>query len=140
MLPADIHELSLERGPCLGTCPVFRFTASRKYGYTYNGRWHVEPLGERVGRFPDYLFDRLAEVCIDLRVLELDDVYPCDLDDAPATIVSVRHVGGVKTVRNEGGDFGPVRLWAFASLIEVAMHQTFADEDRDARVRGKKKR
>jgi hypothetical protein len=129
---ADIHELSLDRGPCFGTCPVFRFTASRQYGYTYSGRRHAVPPGDRAGRFPHYLFDRLAEVCVELRVLELDDVYPSDFDDAPSVAVSVRHAGGVKVVRNEGGDSGPVRLWAFAALIEVAMRQAFEVEDRDA--------
>ena len=68
MEPANIFEITLHRGHCLGTCPVFRFTASRQYGYSYEGRAHVEPTGTRVGRFPFYLFDRLAEVCLDQNV------------------------------------------------------------------------
>ncbi|HEX4606815.1 MAG TPA: DUF6438 domain-containing protein [Urbifossiella sp.] len=131
MEAADIHELSLDRGPCLGTCPVFRFTASRQYGYTYSGHRYVEPLGERAGRFPHYLFDLLAEACVELRVADLDDVYPSDFDDGASTAVTVRHAGGVKVVRNEGGR-GPVRLWAFAALVEVAMREAFEVEDRDA--------
>lgn len=129
MRTADIHELTLDRGPCFGPCPVFRFSASRQRGYTYSGRCYTEPLGERAGRFPAYLFDRLAELCLELRVLELDDVYPSDIDDAATVAVTVRHAGGAKVVRNEGGDKGPVRLWAFAALIEVAMRQVFEIED-----------
>ncbi len=128
----DIYELSLDRGPCFGTCPVFRFTASRQFGYSYTGRWYVEPLGERAGRFPGYLFDRLAEVCLELRVPDLDDVYPGDFDDAASVVVTVRHAGGVKVVRSEAGNAGPVRLWAFAALVEAVMREAFAIEDRDA--------
>lgn len=135
MQPADIHEISLDRGPCFGTCPVFRFTASRQYGYSYEGRSHVDPLGTRIGHFPGYLFDRMAEVCLDLRVPDLDDVYPSDFDDAASTMVTVRHVGGVKVVRSEGGDANPVRLWAFAAIIEVVMRQAFEVEARASRGR-----
>jgi hypothetical protein len=84
----------------------------------------------RTGKFPGYLFDRLAEVCCELRVLELDDLYPCSFDDAPHVIVTVRHSSGVKVVHNEGGNSGPVRLWAFAALVEVAMRQVFEIEAR----------
>ena len=130
MEPASIIEIALDRGPCFGPCPFFRFTASRHAGYSYEGHSHVEPLGARSGRFPGYLFQRLAELCIDLQVLELDAHYPCDFEDAPSVVVTVRHTGGVNVIRNDGGDSGPVRLWAFAKLIEVAMRQAFETEDR----------
>jgi hypothetical protein len=133
-----IDEISLDRGPCLGACSVFRFTATRQGRYSYEGRSHVEPLGARSGRFPDHLFARLAEVCLELRVLELDDFYPCSLDDAPSLQVEVRHARGTKVVHNESSDYGPVRLWAFAALIEVAMRQAFAIEDRGGRTRSKR--
>ncbi len=130
MQSGDILELTLDRGPCLGTCPVFRFTATSQGRYTYEGLWHAEPAGERSGRFPRYLFARLAEVCVDLRVMELDDLYPGHFEDAPYVRVEVRLAGGVKVVQNDDGDLGPVRLWAFAKLIEVAMRQVFKTEDR----------
>ncbi len=132
MRAVDIQAISLSRGPCFGSCPIFRFTANRHYGYTYHGHAYVEPLGDRTGPFPGYLFDRLAETSVELRIAELDDVYPCDFDDAPFVIITIRHTGGEKVVRNEGGDSGPVRIWAFAALIEVAMRQVFGIEDRDA--------
>jgi hypothetical protein len=128
--PGDIQELTLDRGPCFGPCPVFRFTATSQGRYSYVGGSHAEPFGARSGRFPGYLFARLAEVCVELRVLELDDVYRCGFEDAPSVAVAVRHAGGVKVVRNDGGDSGPVRLWAFAALIEVVMRQAFEIEER----------
>jgi hypothetical protein len=137
---ADIIEVSLDRGPCFGTCPVFRFSASRHAGYHYDGRLHVQPLGERSGGLPGNLFDRLAAMCVELRVLELDDVYPCDFDDAPSVTITVRHAGGVKVVRNDGGDSGPMRLWAFAALVEVVMRQTFEVEDRRDQKAGRSRR
>lgn len=130
--PGDVLELTLERGPCFGTCPVFRFTAISQGRYVYEGRSDVEPLGARAGAFPGYLFARLAEACVDLRVPELDARYESDFEDAPSVCVEVRHAGGLHVVRNDGGDSGPARLWAFAALVEVAMRQTFEIEARQA--------
>lgn len=129
MDPATITEITLDRGACFGTCPVFRFTASRHAGYSYEGHGHVEPLGKRSGRLYGAWLDRLAAVCIELRVLELDDHYPSDLEDAPGTVVSIRYKGGVKLIRHDGGWSMPPRLWAFAELIEVVMRDAFAVED-----------
>ena len=79
---------------CFGTCPVFRFTASRQGQYSYEGS--MPSRSARDPSVPGYLFDRLAEVCVDLRVLELGDLYPCSFDDAPFVRVEVRHANGVR--------------------------------------------
>lgn len=127
---ANITEIELFRGPCLGTCPVFEIKITRAGSFRYDGSWYVEPLGKRTGGFPGYLFERLAEVCCELRILELDDVYPSDMEDAPLTAVKIRHTDGVKVVRSDGGNTGPVRLWAFAVIVEHAMREAFAIDDR----------
>lgn len=129
MIASDIMQITLDRGPCFGPCPVFRFTAYRYGTYYYEGRWHVEPLGLRNGRFPRYLFDRLAEVCTELRVLELDNHYSTDFEDTASTILTVRYSGGAKTIQDEGGGLMPVRLWAFTTLVQVSMEQVFAVEE-----------
>lgn len=128
----DIQELTLSRGPCFGTCPVFRFTATSHGRYSYDGGSYAELKGPRTGRFPSYLFTRLAEVCVDLRMTDLDDRYEFGIEDAPYVRVEVRHLTGLKVVHSDGGDLGPARLWAFAALIEFAMWQAFEVEDRDA--------
>jgi hypothetical protein len=130
-----ITEIELDRGPCFGTCPVFDIKLSRHAGYQYNGQRYVEPLGERSGRFPGYLFARLAELCIDLRILELEDNYPSDFDDGAFTRITIRHGGGLKIVLDEivldeGGGLAPARFWAFRVIVEVAMREAFEIEDR----------
>lgn len=125
-----ITEIELDRGPCLGTCPVFRVTLTAAGRYQYEGRSHVEPVGTRTGRFPGYLFARLAEVCRDLNVLALNDLYPSNLDDAAFVRVVVRHTSGAKIIHDEGGSGAPARLWAFAILIEHAMREAFEIESR----------
>ncbi len=139
MGPAAITEITLDRGPCFGTCPVFRFTATRHAGYRYEGHRYVEPLGKRSGQFYPAWFDRLAELCIELCILDLDDRYPTDFEDTPSTVVIVRHAGGVKAVHDDGGTASPVRLWAFAVAIESLMRSAFEVEDRQA-ARGPRKR
>ena len=51
-------------------------------------------------------------------------------------VLTIRHNAGVKVIRNDGGDMGPVRLWAFAALVEVAMIQVLEIE---SGRRGKRK-
>lgn len=123
-----IIEIVLERFLGFGPCPDFQFTARADETYDYDGRRHVEPLGKKSGKFPDYLFARLSQLCFDLKMLELDDVYPSDFDDMPHTTLTIRHADGVKVIRNEAGDICPPRLWGFAIIIEYAMQQAFRTE------------
>jgi hypothetical protein len=131
-----ISEIVLERFRGFGPSPDFQFTARSNETYDYDGRWHVELLGKKSGKFPDYLFERLAELCSDLKILELADIYPDDFDDVPIMILTVRHAGGVKVVRNEAGGTCPPRLWGFAIVVEYAMQQAFRTEK--PKRRGKK--
>ena len=128
---AGITEIELDRDSCFGTCPVFRVVLSGAGSYCYSGIRHVELMGERTGRFPGYLFARLAELCGEMGILGLDELYSSDFDDAPSTTLTVRHAAGVKVVRNEGGNAGPVRLWAFGVVVEHAVREAFAIEDRE---------
>ena len=61
-----ITEIGLERSLGFGPCPNFSFTINADNRYTYEGRRHVEPLGERAGAITPAAFDRLAEVCVEL--------------------------------------------------------------------------
>ena len=128
-----ITEIELYRGPCFGTCPVFRVTFSRDGTYHFEGQSHIDPLGHREGPFPEWLFDRVAAVCDALGVLSLADAYPSNFEDGSTTVVRVRHAGGVKVIRCEAGDGSVPRLWAFAVVVEYAMREAFAIEDRDRR-------
>jgi hypothetical protein len=128
MTPFDVIEIVLERGPCFGCCPVFRFSALRHAGYRYHGQWFIEPLGERVGEFPADLFDRLAKMCVESKMLEWDDVYPSDFDDSPSTTVSVRYGEQVKAIRYEGGSASPLKLREIAQSIEVVMRHVLERE------------
>lgn len=120
---SDILEFTLYRGPCLGECPVFEFIARRDGTYSFNGKRYIEPLGVQNGQFYEFLFDRLAAVCLELLVLELEDNYHSDFDDVSSLDVWVKHTGGHKKISCDGGDVLPTRLWAMAELIEVTMRE-----------------
>ncbi len=51
-------ELCWTRG--MGPCWDFQFAARSDGRYSYEGHCHVDPLGKRSGRFPDFLLARLA--------------------------------------------------------------------------------
>ncbi len=47
----SITELTLERGPCLGTCPIYRITLRSDGTGTYVGWNHAERIGVYSGSF-----------------------------------------------------------------------------------------
>ena len=133
----DIREISMSCGPCFGTCPVFDVKLTRDgHNFRYEGHRYTEPLGLKTGKFPEHLFKKISEICIDLDILSLDDVYPSDLEDTPQTRYTIRYSNQIKTIVDEGDGKAPTRLWAFGVLIENVVRTAFSIEDRKRLTRG----
>jgi hypothetical protein len=126
---SGISEIGIERFAGFGPSPSFSFTARVDGRYNYEGRRYIEPLGERSGRFPEWLFARLENICSELKILDLDDLYEAHFDDLPIMLLKIQHAGGIKLIRNMAGDICPPSLWGFAILIEHAMRQAFECEE-----------
>lgn len=111
-----ITEISLERTPCFGSCPVDKVVLRADGTATYTGTRFVERLGEFQGTFSPRDFQRLAGLLTSQRFFNLRNRYAAPATDLPSRITTAVRNGARKTVTNYG-DAGPVSLWT----VEVAI-------------------
>lgn len=68
-------ELTLERGPCFGVCPVYRITVSGDGKVIYEGREHVRVSGRVESSVGDGEIEQLILALNDADFLNLRDDY-----------------------------------------------------------------
>lgn len=115
--PAErITEISLERTPCFGSCPVDKVVLRADGTAAYTGTRFVERLGEFRGTLSTRDFQRLAGLLTSQRFFNLRNRYASRATDLPSRITSAVRSGTRKAVTNYG-DAGPINLWT----VEVAV-------------------
>ena len=116
VVPADLTRISLERGPCYGTCPIFQVTFQRDGAARYQGEGFVPRIGAYEGRIRQATFDRLATVILDSGFLALRGSYDEPITDA-ATVTTMIEAGTRRKVVSNYARSGPVQL----ELVERAI-------------------
>lgn len=123
---ADPPVITLERTPCLGTCPVYQVAISRSGMVRFLGRNHVTRQGEATAEIPAARVDSL------LRELEAGgyfgfaDAYVMDspacgqyATDSPTVITSASAGGRTKSIRHDYGcNAAPRELGRLERLID----------------------
>lgn len=122
----QITEITLERTPCFGTCPVYSVTLRRDGTATYVGKNYVERMGTYKGTVRQ--FDRLAELLISRGYFGLKDKYAVNWTDMATVKTSVVMNGKRKTISNYG-DAGPVELWGIEMAIDAVADQIKWEKD-----------
>src|SRR5262249_51931069 len=79
-----ITEITLERTPCFGTCPVDRVTLRADGSASYTGTRYVDRLGEYKGTIGREEFDRLAAFLVSQKFFTLSDRYAVPATDLPS--------------------------------------------------------
>ena len=118
--------VTLERGPCFGTCPVYRVSLSGEGSVTFEGTRFVSRVGTDSGRVRPEAVDRLLRSLDDAGFFALDDAFVPDAPacgpyhtDAPTVSITVRAPGRDKTVRHDHGCAGaPAELTRLEHLID----------------------
>ncbi|MCW5900597.1 MAG: hypothetical protein KIT10_15130 [Flavobacteriales bacterium] len=101
--PGDSLVISLERTPCFGMCPAYRFNVYRSGFATYEGVVHVEQLGRHEARIPVDRIERAVARAKELGFFQFDDVYDSQVTDLPSTIIRVSASGRSKQVLGRVG-------------------------------------
>jgi hypothetical protein len=117
MTPID--SISLHRGPCLGSCPVYTVTVARGGYASWRGEFSVEPLGDLEATVDQSEFYRLADLLLDLGFLTWRDAPPtmtCNADHA----ITVIGDGAAKTITQWAGGITPEFNKAAEAIDEVA--------------------
>jgi hypothetical protein len=103
--PSDdpITEVSLQRTPCFGTCPVDKVILHADGTAEYEGTLFVERMGKYKGRIAANDFKALATLVAQRKFFDLNDRYAAPVSDQPTLLTSVRRGATVKEVSDYGG-------------------------------------
>ena len=108
--PPDTDTVSLERGPCFGTCPVYRVTLDRGGNVRFEGRRFVADSGISMATVPRDQAERLFAELETAGFVDLADSYrsgdpTCTryATDLPTVITEVHVNGRTKRVEHDRG-------------------------------------
>ncbi len=118
--------ITLERGPCMGTCPVYSLTVTQDGGVTYDGRQHVRVSGRANTRLTQAQMTELARAVESTRFFEHRDRYGMDVPgceeyaaDLPTAKITVRHGDRRKTIDYDPGCFAaPKEIGDFTREVD----------------------
>jgi hypothetical protein len=124
--PAAGTVVTLERGPCFGTCPVYRVSLAGDGRVEFVGTRFVSREGTVTSRVAPERVDRLVRSLGASGYFALADDYVSDAPacgryatDAPTVVISVRTAARDKTVRHDHGCVGaPAELTRMEQLID----------------------
>jgi hypothetical protein len=112
-----ITAVSLVRGPCFGTCPVYRVRLSRSGRAAYVGHEFVERVGRYQGTVDPDRFDDLVRIILQLGFVDLEREYP-----PPGTDMSTHELvlwSGRRPWRVVDSGSAPPEFWAMAALVDA---------------------
>ena len=118
--------VTLERGPCFGTCPVYRVSLEGNGKVDFTGTRFVTRVGTDTTRVTPEEVGRLVDSLDAVGYFALADEYLLNspacgryATDAPTATISVRSGGRSKTVRHDHGCAGaPEALGGMERLID----------------------
>jgi hypothetical protein len=124
--PDPVH-LSLERGPCFGTCPVYKVTLEGSGAVLFEGRRFVADSGVSTSSVPAERIDSLVAAITAAGFFGFADRYAagepdCEryATDLPSAIIEVRAGGREKRVEHDHGCMGaPPALSTLEALIDT---------------------
>jgi hypothetical protein len=124
--PPDTDTVSLERGPCFGTCPVYRVTLDRAGNVRFEGRRFVADSGISTATVPREQAESLFVELETAGYFDLADSYrsgdpACTryATDLPTVITEVHLGGRTKRVEHDRGCAdAPAALSALETRID----------------------
>jgi hypothetical protein len=112
--------ISLERGPCFGSCPVYRVTMYGDGTVRYDGMDHVRTRGSQTAVISSGTVKQLVDEIERIGFFTLRDSYTeVSVTDAPTVVLSVAADGKKKRLKHYLGDFkAPKTLEAIETRID----------------------
>jgi Domain of unknown function (DUF6438) len=114
---AEISSVTLRRGACFGTCPVYQVRLDSDGTVSWEGERFVERLGRYGGQIDAADFSRLASFIRRANFFEWEPEYAGNVTDLPDYNLTVTAGSQVKTVRQNGVD-EPPDFWVIAALVD----------------------
>ena len=115
---SDSLLVSIERTPCFGTCPTYKFDLYKSGYAVYEGIRFVDSVGTFTARVPQERLQQLQELINEVNYFSFkDEYYNPYMADIPYTVTIVQHNGKVKRVLN-GHEETPEQLIIFERFVD----------------------
>lgn len=103
---ADVAQITLERRPCFGFCPVYTLTIHGDGRVEYNGTDNVEVTGPQTATIDPATVQSLGDAIARAGYLDFEDAYTNqDVTDLPSAITSITFADGTtKRIEHYHGD------------------------------------
>lgn len=116
-----LKEVTFERQPCFGGCPVYKVTISADGKVDYTGTRYVERMGRYTATiWPDNV-SKLFSTLQRLKFFEFKTRYELPITDQATQILTVETNDRKRTV-SEYGRSGPAELWEAQTLVEGLLY------------------
>jgi hypothetical protein len=113
----SIAAVTLRRGPCFGSCPVYEVTLAADGTATWNGERFVDRLGHHRGQVALNEFGKLTRFIGRAGFVGWENEYVSNVTDLPNYFLTVVTDEQAKTVRQYGVD-EPADFWVIATLVD----------------------
>jgi hypothetical protein len=114
---AEITSVTLRRGACFGTCPIYEVTLSADGTAVWNGERFVERLGRHRGAVEVDDVARLARFVERAGFFGWEPEYLGNVTDTPDYHLTVARGDDLKTVRQNAVD-EPPDFWVIAAVVD----------------------
>jgi hypothetical protein len=114
---ADIEVITLERGQCFGSCPVYTVTLRRDGTTSWHGKLFTLPRGDAVGEIKGQAFADLAAFIERAGFFGWASLYSTDITCVPEYALTVVAKGRTKAV-HQRGTYDPPGFGAIARRID----------------------
>lgn len=125
--PKNIEDviITLERGPCYGTCPVYNLTIYGNGTVVYYGKYFVNVEGKQIGYLGSEKVRELISEFEKIDYFSLGNYEYVSMTDAEDVITSLTINGNTKMVRHYHGDFSaPQSLTELENKIDETVESS----------------
>ncbi|MFH0967200.1 MAG: DUF6438 domain-containing protein [Methanobacteriota archaeon] len=124
--PDKNSSVTLMRGMCYGTCPVYSVTLSENGTVIYDGEMYVKETGVRNGTINASVFTRLMDQVDMVGVFKMKDTYTgYDITDMPSATLTIQEGNITKRVEHYYGDLNaPITLTELEDLVDQSVNIT----------------
>jgi hypothetical protein len=122
-IPKDVNPnilASLQRSPCFGYCPAFKYELYADGRVVYHGHSHTPRLGTHVAKADEAFMKNIADKALEIKYLSLSDHYPIEniaVSDVPTITTYIRIGNDGKLITNNYDP--PKELTAFEQWLEA---------------------
>ena len=114
---AEVTSITLRRGACFGTCPIYEVTLNADGTASWDGERFVDRVGQYKGEVDPNDYRRLGGFVQRAGFFGWDPEYVADVTDLPDYVLTVAAGGQTKSVRQNGVD-EPPDFWVIAALVD----------------------